>query len=51
MPAARTIDEIWRLGELAGAALPPLTQETADRVAGILAAVRFPRAARAQEAA
>lgn len=51
MPAARTLDEIWRLGELAGAALPPLTQETADRVAGILAAVRARRTLQAQEAA
>lgn len=33
----RTLDEIWEAGSLAGAAMPPLTQAQADRVAVILA--------------
>lgn len=47
----RTLDEVWEAGSLAGAAMPPLSQATADRVAAILAphsrllAVREPQAA------
>ena len=37
MPALRTLDEIWEAGALAGAAMPPLTQAQADRIAAILA--------------
>jgi hypothetical protein len=35
--ALRTLDEVWEAGALAGAAMPPLTQAQADRVAAILA--------------
>lgn len=37
MPALRTLDQIWEAGSLAGAAMPPLTQQQADRIAAILA--------------
>lgn len=33
----RTLDEIWEAGSLTGAAMPPLTQAQADRIAAILA--------------
>ena len=42
----RTLDEIWEAGSLAGAAMPPLTQAQADRVAAILAPYRRQLAAR-----
>lgn len=35
MPALRTLDEIRAAGAAAGAALPPLTQDEADRIASI----------------
>jgi hypothetical protein len=41
MAALRTLDEIWQQGALDGAAMPPLSQELADRVAVILAPVRL----------
>lgn len=37
MPVLRTLDEIWEAGAIAGAAMPPMSQATADRVAAILA--------------
>jgi hypothetical protein len=49
----RTLDEIREAGAQAGAALPPLTQAQADRIAAILAPYWRLRAAReaAQQAA
>ena len=47
----RTLDEIWEAGAVAGAALPPLTQAQADRIAAILAPYRRKRAAREPQAA
>lgn len=47
----RTLDEIWDAGAAAGAAMGPLTQEQADRVAAILAPYYRQRAARETQAA
>jgi hypothetical protein len=38
--ALRTLDEIWAAGSLTGAAMSPLTQQQADRIAAILAPLR-----------
>lgn len=35
MPTLRTLEQIRAAGAAAGAALPPLTQEDADRIASI----------------
>lgn len=49
--ALRSIDEVWEAGSAAGAAMPPLTQEQADRVAAILAPCRRKLAEREPQAA
>ena len=51
MGALRTLDEIWEAGSLAGAAMPPLTQAQADRIAAILAPWRRTQGAREPQAA
>jgi len=40
MTALRTLAEIEAAGALTGAAMPPLSQEAADRIAAILAPYR-----------
>ena len=47
----RTLDEIAEQGALAGAAMPPLTQAQADRIALIIAASPARLAAREPQAA
>jgi hypothetical protein len=47
----RTLDEIAEQGAIAGAAMPPLTQAQADRIALILAASGSRLAAREPQAA
>lgn len=47
----RTLDEIWAQGAVDGAAMPPLTQAQADRVAAILAPCLHRLAAREPQAA
>ena len=47
----RTLDEIRQAGAAAGAELPPLSQEEADRIAAILAPYRRLLAAREPQAA
>lgn len=47
----RTLDEVREAGAAAGAADPPLSQATADRVAAILAPHRRLLAAREPQAA
>lgn len=51
MPALRTLDEIWEAGSVAGAAMPPLSQQQADQIAAILAPARLRLAVREPQAA